>query len=484
MTKPMIKPNDFTGRHDELLALKALWRKNQAALVVIRGRRRIGKSRLVEEFAKGHRCISLTGLPPSSHSTAQEQRNEFSRQLGSQIGLNGLQADDWGDLFSWLAQQITKQKTIILLDEISWMGSRDPNFLGKLKIVWDLFLSKHPHLILILCGSISTWIEKNILSSTGFFGRIALKISLQELSLSESARLLKRAGIIASDYEKFLTFAVTGGIPWYLKLFDPGLGVPQNIKKLCFEPEGILIDEFGYIFNDLFGKRSGIYLKIVEAISTTPLEYGELAKKLDYPSSGPLSEYLEDLILSGFIRRDFTWNLKSGAESKLSKYRLRDNYLRFYLKYLKPHKSRIKKGQYQDTSIAAFPGFESIMGLQFESTLLNNRKMIQKALEIKPQDILMEGSFFQRPTALQKGCQIDYLIQTNFGTLYICEMKFSRQPIGLAVIAQMKQKIASLHRGKGFACVPVLVYQGELSAELADSGYFAQMISAADFFNE
>ena len=175
--------NLFTGRQRELRLLNDLLEKKVASLVVIKGRRRIGKSRLVEEFARNKPYYVFSGLPPSEQTTAQSQRDDFAKQLSIQTHLPELMADDWGKLFLLLAEKIKTQRAIILLDEITWMGSKDPDFLGKLKNAWDLYFKKNPNLILILCGSVSVWIEKNIISSTGFFGRIALKITLEELSL-------------------------------------------------------------------------------------------------------------------------------------------------------------------------------------------------------------------------------------------------------------------------------------------------------------
>ena len=130
--------NEFWGREDELKTLQRLREKRVSSLVVIRGRRRIGKSRLVEEFAKEKRFISFTGIPPEKKTTAKKQREEFSIQFERQLG-PCVKPDDWGNLFYFLSKQINEnERTVIFFDEITWMGSKDPVFLGKLKIAWDL----------------------------------------------------------------------------------------------------------------------------------------------------------------------------------------------------------------------------------------------------------------------------------------------------------------------------------------------------------
>lgn len=132
---------------------------------------------------------------------------------------------------------------IVLLDEISWMGSRDPAFPGKLKTAWDTQFKKNDKLILVLCGSASTWIERNILSSTGFVGRVSRTLTLEELPLRDCASFWPDADGNVSPYEKAKILAVTGGIPRYLEEVDTNRSSEENIKRLCFSRGGLLVTE-------------------------------------------------------------------------------------------------------------------------------------------------------------------------------------------------------------------------------------------------
>ncbi len=228
----MTPPPPFIGRVKELEDLELLFKKNSASLVVVQGRRRIGKSRLIQEFGKNHRYYFFSGLPPDKRTTAQKQRNEFARQMGDFFGLQGLKSDDWATLFTLLAAQVQQNKTIILFDEISWMGSKDSSFLGKLKNAWDLYFKQNSQLIFVLCGSISPWIEKNILSSTGFLGRISLILYLQELSLQECTLFLSKQGRELEAYEQLKILCLTGGIPRYLEEIQKSMTAEENIKRL------------------------------------------------------------------------------------------------------------------------------------------------------------------------------------------------------------------------------------------------------------
>ncbi len=472
----------FVGRQKELNDFKQLLGKKTASLVVIKGRRRIGKSRLVEEFAKNKKFYTFSALAPTDKTTDQSQRNEFARQLAEQFDLPGIKSDDWGGLFSLLAMYTQKGSVIILLDEISWMGSKDPDFLGKLKIAWDVYFKKNPRLILVLCGSVSSWIEKNIISSTGFLGRISHKITLDELTLSESNILLREIGFKGSALEKFMILAVTGGVPWYIELIKPGISASANIQKLCFESDGILAGEFKYIFHDLFPeRRREISRKIVESLVKNSSEYSDIITAVNYPSGGPLSEYLDELTISGFVNRDYSWAFKSGKLSKLSKYRLRDNYLRFYLRYIDPHVAKIQKGQFNERALSSLPGWDSIMGLQFENIVLNNRVLVYEQLGIKSEEIICDNPYFQRKTAKQEGCQIDYLIQTRYQALFVCEIKFYKKEIGLSVIDDVKEKISKLKLPRGFAGLPVLIHVNGVTEEVRKANYFFKIIDFSEF---
>lgn len=476
----------FIGRQQELQKLQDLFQKPSASLVVIKGRRRIGKSRLLEEFGqafKNHYFFS--GLPPikEQQTDAQGQRDEFSRQLNRQLGKNTSPTDNWSDLFWHLSEQVKTGRTLIVLDEISWMGSKDPHFLGQLKNAWDLYFKKNDQLILAVCGSASHWIDRNILSNTGFLGRRSLTLTLEELPFSDCVEFWGSEKQKISPHEKFKILSVTGGIPRYLEHINPRESAEDNIRRLCFQPDGILFTEFEDIFSDLFYPRNPLYKNIVTHLANGSASQQSLLEKLQLKQSGDLPEYLDDLIKSGFVSRDFTWNIKNQTISKLSQYRLKDNYSRFYLKYVAPHRLKIESGDMQQTPLSTLPGWASVMGLQFENMVLSNRALIKKALQINPTEVICDNPFFQRKTSRQPGCQIDYLIQTRHNTLYVCEIKYSKKEIGLSITEDMNQKIARLKIPRHFSYRTVLIHVSDLSEELVDSQYFSHTVNISDFLN-
>ena len=466
----------FIGRSREVSLLNQLAEKESASLVVIYGRRRVGKSRLIEEFGQSLKTYSFTGLHPDLLLTKEEQINEFSIQVGLEFKTTKPSYTDWSEAFYDLSQRTQTGKTLIILDEITWLGAKDSSFLGKLKIAWDKYFKKNPELILVLCGSVSSWIKKNILASTGFHGRISLTLHLKELPLSVCKAFWGSLSDKISAYEKLKILAVTGGIPKYLEEINPSLPAETNIKQLAVSETGILFTDFRQIFSDSLNSHNSHYLAIVHMLVSAHLTQSDIAKKLHIDTGGTLSEYLENLVLAGFITKHSTINLKTKKTSNISYYHLSDNYLRFYLKYILPNGEKIMAGNFEFSSFNFLPAWSSIIALQIENLVLNNRHEIITRLGIPKNEIIFDGPFIQRATEKNKGCQIDYLIQTQFNTLYLCEIKFSRNLIEKSIVDEIEQKIKALDVPKNTSIRPVLIHVGKLHDHLIDTQYFSNTI--------
>lgn len=477
----------YIGRRRYLSQLKSLEGKGKASLVVIKGRRRIGKSRLAEEFGKDKLFIPFTGYPPTADATAQDQLNSFAEQLCMNFKLPACTFLKWSDAFNALGDclkaYIEGKTMVVLFDEISWMASKSPQFLGQLKMWWDLNHLKFPNLILILCGSISSWIEENILKSTGFFGRISMEINLLPMTIPECAEFLKQNKVKGSAYDYYKILAIIGGIPWYLEQITNDKLADRQIIDLCFQPDAILVNEFERIFNDLFGSHAAIYKKIIYCLRDGMRTQADIRNDLRYPSSGTLSKHLRNLILSGFVTEHFQWSLKTGKKSRQSLYRLSDQYVRFYLKYIEPDLPAIRQGFFDTEELIKLPGWDVIMGLQVESLLLQNRGLILESLGIAGHDIVADNPYIQKSISRRHGCQIDYLIQTKQRNLFVCEFKFNRREIGREIITEMMGKLKNFSAPNGYAKIPVLLHMGDVSESVYAEKFFYKIINISDYLS-
>ncbi len=469
----------FIGRKKELDGLRGLLKKESASLVVIKGRRRIGKSRLAKEFSTFFpKSYLLTGAPPEKGVTAATQREEFARQL-RRLRIPVTPSDDWGDLLTDLAEHCLKGRVLVILDEITWMGGLDPTFLPKLKIVWDTHFQNNPKLVLVLTGSNSAWIDKNILSSTGFLGRVSYELYLKELPLSICSQFWGANQDLIAPYEKFKLLAITGGVPRYLQEIRPDLSAEQNLLSLCFQPSGILFKEFERIFSDLFSSRNQTYKEIVRQIANGQTTISKIAKGMGRAKGGDFSRYLDELIEAGFVSRDGGWLPESRKETRKSHYRISDNYVRFYLKYIEPYHDRIQAGHMQ-----ALPkGWTSIMGLQFENLVCNNSSILLEHLGISPNDVVWSGPFWQASNARTQGCQVDYLIQTEHRVFYLCEVKFLEQPIPFSIVNQVKDKVNRLAVPRGFSQRFVLIHVNGVAERVEHDPLFSSIIDFGQLLN-
>ena len=467
----------FVGREGELESFKALWSKKGASLVACRGRRRIGKSTFVEEFARrsGAAFVNIDGLPPRPGMTNADQLANFAVKLAAQTGAQERPPSGWFDAFRRLDGAIDdRRKTVVLLDEISWMGKYDPDFPGYLKSAWDTALKKHPRLVLVVCGSVSAWIKKNILDNTGFAGRFSRDLVLEELPLRLCPSFWGAAASRIATREIADVLSVTGGVPRYLEEVDPSRSAAENIRNLCFRPDGTLFRDFRQIFNDVFGENAGVKRELPRALSAGPRTCSELAEALGVERGGSISENLSVLELSGFVAKDAGLNPRTGRPSRQDRYRIRDNYTRFYLRYVEPHEEAIRKGQFAFASLEGLPGWDSMLGLQFENLVLNNVLSLAPLLHLGGVPILSAAPFRLPGTKTAKGCQIDLLLQTRRSACVV-EIK-RRREIGEEVEAEVARKVARLPVAPGVSVRTALVYDGHLAPVVLGNGYFDAIV--------
>jgi len=470
---------EFYGRADELAALAALTRKTTASLVTVTGRRRIGKSRLVEEFARrsrGHRFLALSALPPEPGVTEAVQRDAIAKSMERTLGIPPIAHSDWSDIFAHIAHNTRKGRWIVLLDEISWMARRDPAFLGRLKTAWDQLFKKNDRLILVLCSSVSSWIEQNLLSSTGFVGRVSWTVRLEPLPLEHCVLFSGLRAATSSAYDVLKMLAVTGGVPKYLEELLAERTADQNIHRLCFEPEGLLFHEFDQIFRSLFERRSELSRRIVTALAVTRLDLGGVCAALGNQKSGVVGSYLDDLIMAGFLARDPAWELRTGKTKRQYLYRIRDNYLRFFLRYVDPRRSEIERKRFGDRPLETLRGWDTVVGLQFENLVLQNRHFVWRQCGLTPGEVAQDGPFLQTPTTRRRGCQVDYLIQTRQGPIFLCEIKFHRREVRSEVVADVEEKLRKLVKPRHTSIFPVLIHVCGVSPKVMDTGFFTRVI--------
>lgn len=473
----------FFGREQELDNLASLWLKRAPSLVVCSGRRRIGKSTLVEEFASRSKCrfIEIAGLAPDEGVDNEKQLRNFCERLAAQTGLPEARVDGWAKAFDALFAAVgARGRIVVLLDEISWMGAFDKGFAAYLKNAWDMQFSKRDGLVLVLCGSVSSWIKKNILMSKAFVGRVSMAISLEELPLAVCRRFWGNAAdrTPIGDVVEFLS--VTGGVPKYLSELRPSLSADENIRRLCFSKGGYLFDEFDRIFTDIFRKTADEKGRMVELLCEGPKSVKTLAAALGCSSNGHLSDALGELCEAGFLSSDNGLNPSTGREVREVHYRVSDNYVRFYLKYIKPRANAIKKGSLESMDVSRLPGWDSMLGIQFECLVRNNLRRLLSLIGMGSAIVTSAAPYVVRGGRRGEGIQIDLLVQTSKS---VCVVEIKRKSfMGPEVEDEVQEKIRRLNLPRAVSVRTALVYMGTISAALEESGYFDFLVPVERLF--
>jgi AAA+ ATPase superfamily predicted ATPase len=471
----------FFGRNEELASLAELWEKPTPSLVICRGRRRIGKSTLFKKFAKESkaRFIELEGIAPEPGMDNQDQLDAFMRQLSEQSGAPFSRVDNWYDAFKMLDRELGgKRRKVVLLDEISWLGHYEPGFAGQLKAAWDRRFHERSNLVVAVCGSVSSWIADNILNNTGFVGRISRDVVLGELPLRDAVKFWGAAAERRSAQDLLDVFSVTGGVPRYLEEVRPSLPALENIRRMCFLPDGTLFKDFKRIFADVFGEKAKLKRRILQTLADGTLGGAEIAKALGMERGGTITAELSELELAGFVAKDSGLNPETLEKTRNVLYRLSDNYTRFYLQYVEPREAEIEGRKFKFATLESLPRWSTILGLQFENLVISNFDRMQTLLGVRGVEILSAAPWRKNGRKKDAGVQIDLLVQTP-KSVYVVEIK-RRNRIGDEVIEDVRGKLTRIRFKGGKSIRTVLVYCGELAPTVRGSGFFDFLISGED----
>ena len=470
----------FFGREDVLSKLDLLLGKQVSSLVTCRGRRRIGKSTLIERFARNNeaRFIKIEGVRPGKTTNNVSELRSFAEQLSLQTDAESSIPDNWLSAFKRLDREINDQElTVVLLDEISWMGHYDNLFSDTIKIAWDNMWKKHDRLIVVLCGSVSSWIKENIVDNASFVGRRSCDLVVRELPLRECVKFWGRE-VERIDLQEIVdVLSVTGGVPRYLEEIDPRLSASENIRRMAFSRDGVLRNDFDEMFADVITRQPTFTAQVLRCLVDGPRSAAEVCRQLKIEKGGRVSDALGRLVEAGFAMSDAGRNPETGGALREVRYRLSDNYCRFYLKYVEPVKDVVDRDEYEFAGLESLENFEATMGLAFENLIVNNYHALLPFLHLNGTVITSAAPYARRGTSGvrgRKGCQVDLLIQTR-KTLCFVEVK-RRKEITRDVIEEVQRKIEAVKRPAGMSAVGALVYYGQLSPIVSADGYFAAIV--------
>jgi len=410
---------ELIGRLPEVAILNSALQSKQPELIAVYGRRRIGKTFLVRSVYANHLLFEFSGI----HKVPKKRQLKNFHLIVSKTKKSLPIPKDWIEAFHQFGQILdkytSKKKKVIFIDEFPWLDTRKSYFLPAFENFWNSYVSKRNDLVVVICGSAASYMVKNIvLSKGGLHNRITQKIRLKSFNLSETEQLFKRKNLKLSRYDIAQLYMALGGVPYYLEQVKSGESVAQALDRLCFSSQGFLRTEFDNIFKslfDLYDNHENIMRKL--AMVRKGLTRNELLKKSKIKSGGTLSKTLFELEESGFIERYLPYQ---GAKNN-ALYRLSDEYVMFYLKYIEKN-TIVAKGSVVWAKLSQKPSYKSWAGFSFETICLKHIQQIKEALKIAG-IYSIHGSWRDKDKV-----QIDMLIDRDDNVINLCEMKFYNEP--------------------------------------------------------
>ncbi len=409
------------GREEEKALLQRALLSNEAELVAIYGRRRIGKTFLVRNFYQKELIFEFSGV---HNATLSEQLANFAQALTRSMKRLPIHTPgNWRQAFSllesYVAPLIEKQRRVLFFDEFPWIQTPRSGFMQAFENFWNMWASRQENLVVVICGSAASWmIQKVINNRGGLHNRVTKRIRLLPFNLSETEAYLKSRKIKLDQYQLLQLYMAMGGVPLYLKEVNIGESTAQVLDRTCFNKNGLLHNEFKILFHSLF-EEAVHHMEVIRALAAKPggLTRNEIIEVCSLTSGGGTTQLLEELSESGFI----TPYVPFEKTSRDSIYKLTDEYSIFYIKFIENSKSQ---GAGVWMRLSESSSWKSWSGLAFESICLKHEQQIKKAIGIA--DVYTEVSPW-RYSAKEKeeGAQIDLLFDRRDNCINLCEIKFS-----------------------------------------------------------
>lgn len=409
----------MVGREEQIRKMKDLLNSGKSEFLAVTGRRRVGKTYLIDTVYKKQICFSLIGI---QNGTMNEQLLNFRIKLTEYSETQILSSpQNWQEAFFYLKTYLSsldkKSKKVIFLDEVPWMHTPKSNFIQMLAHLWNDYLSKEKHFILVICGSATSWITNKIVKDKGgLHNRLSEIINLSPFNLYDTKRFLKSKNIRLNDREIVNIYMVMGGIPYYLEHIRSGENSTTAIERLCFMDGGLLKNEYDNLYNALF-YNAKTHEAIVKSLAKS--RYGltrrEILEKSKVKSGGPYDRAMDDLLLSGFISEQNQF----GKKKRGNFYQLNDEYSVFYHRFIKPNK-KYTKGIWSQLSMSQ--SYKIWGGYAFEAICFKHVDQIKNALGIAA--VYTEISTLRVDGKKgNKGFQIDLIIDRKDDTINLCEIK-------------------------------------------------------------
>jgi uncharacterized protein len=466
------KQGTFVGRAWELQRFAEIQASKESRIVVVYGRRRVGKTTLTQKAYEGKRLLFFEGIQGQNRS---KQLKHFAEQLAQQLGdlrLARVHLHSWKDAFMLLADQIQEADRIVYLEELQWMADYQDDLVADLKYVWDNLLQKKTRLTLILCGSSPSFLVRNVMHSKALHNRSQWEIPVHELPFIDALELLRNKG----ELEQLDGYLAVGGIPEYLKKLRSYSSVYLSLANHAYTVGGYFLHEAERVFVSGLADRPG-YRAVIECLAKRgSMTKNQVLAQISESSGGGAKDLFEDLKMSGFIYPYSPMEL--GKVSRDCRWMIRDAYLQFYFRLIAPKKAAVERGEYQrdPTQALSHTEYRKWLGLALERFCIFHHRAVASALGFAGVEYNV-GPFYVRNQP--KSGQLDLVFERKDRVITVCEVKYTSTPPSKEIVRPFEESLKLLPLGKKTSIQRVLISPTGCSEALLASGSFDQVIDWA-----
>lgn len=413
------------GREKERAQLIRLYESGEAQFVAVYGRRRVGKTYLVNSVFENRFTFRHAGLSPvegKEQNSLKKQLEQFHATLRLHGLKDGRKPKTWIEAFYLLETLLINKddgsRQLVFIDELPWLDTPRSGFITALEGFWNSWACGRKNFMLVVSGSSNSWIQNNLINNHGgLYGRVTCEIKLEPFTLRECEEYFRSNDIIFSRYDIVQSYMAFGGIPYYLGYFSPSLSLAQNIDEILFTPNAKLRTEFDRLFKSVFKNARNAEL-VVRLLGSKGIGYTrkEIADKTGIPEGESLTEVLRVLTACDFIISYTPF----GESRKLTYYKLVDPFCLFHLRFVEGMDS-LNRGNTWLERVSSH-ALSSWRGLAFENVCFNHIAQIKQVLGIS--NLATRQSVWTKKADGTDGFQVDLVIERNDNIVNICEMKF------------------------------------------------------------
>ena len=413
----------MVGRKQEIKELNHLYNSAKAELVAIYGRRRIGKTYLVDETFKNRITFRHAGLSPvddNKKGMLKAQLEHFYYSLKLHGMKKSKKPGSWLEAFFMLEKLLEElddgNRQLIFLDELPWLDTPRSGFMTAFEGFWNTWGCHRDNVMVVVCGSANSWIlDKLVNDHGGLYNRVTYEIKLSPFTLRECEEFYEVNHVKLSRYDIAQSYMILGGVPYYMGYFQSGKSLAQNIDSIFFSKQAKLRDEYDRLFASVFSNPE-VMKKIVKLLYTRNAGYtrSEISEKTGIKDGGNLSQCINALITSDFVIKYVPF-----GKGRKEHYKLVDPFCLFYLHFVE--KTKILDQNFWLNNVSS-QQVVSWRGFAFENVCFNHIEQIKRALGIS--GVITKQSAWSKRSDDTEGTQIDLLISRNDNVINMCEMKY------------------------------------------------------------